>query len=169
MALPLSILKTVLNLNNNCMHIDGCEKASVALHRYGETYEQTQIRVHARPYKRVHMQCPICRKKCPGYDSKYSAESSWRAPNLNGIPVFILYRPQRIKCPEHGVLTEYIPWADGNSRFTEDFNNEIAWMVCRMAKSAIALYAGINWRTVFCKSLLQNGNMYNVEVTAVGG
>ncbi|MGP1349945.1 MAG: transposase family protein [Stomatobaculum sp.] len=38
--------------------------------------------------------------------------------------------------------------ADGDSRFTEDFNNEVAWMVCRMSKSSIALFEGINWRTV---------------------
>jgi transposase len=72
----------------------------------------------------------------------------WRAPNLNGVPVYICYRPQRIHCPEHGILTEYIPWADGNSRFTEDFNNEVAWMVCQMPKSAIALFEDIDWRTV---------------------
>ena len=83
-----------------------------------------------------------------GYDTKYSTESSWRAPNLNGVPVYICYQPTRVKCPEHGVRTEYIPWADGRSRFTADFSNEIAWMVCRMSRSAVALFEDIDWRTV---------------------
>ncbi|MCF0185984.1 MAG: ISL3 family transposase, partial [Bacteroidaceae bacterium] len=44
--------------------------------------------------------------------------------------------------------TEFIPWADGNTRFTEDFCNEVAWMVCRMSRSAVALFEDIDWRTV---------------------
>ena len=148
MASPLSILKNVLNLKHNRMHVTNLEAREETVHRYQETYKQIQIHVHARPYKRIQGHCPICMKKCPGYDTKYSTESTWRAPNLNGVPVYICYQPRRIECPEHGVQTEYIPWADGNSRFTEDFNNEVAWMTCQMSKSAIALYENINWRTV---------------------
>ena len=148
MASPLSILKTVLNLNHNRMHVTSCEQAAVTIHRYGETLQQTRIYVHARPYERIQKLCPVCMKKCPGYDTKYNTESSWRAPNLNGVPVYICYQPKRIECPVHGVLTEYIPWADGRSRFTEDFSNEVAWMVCRMSKTAVALFEDIDWRSV---------------------
>lgn len=148
MASLLSILKNVLNINKNCIHVVNCEETTVTVNRYGESFEQKRILVHARPYKRMQGRCPKCGKKCSGYDTKQSTESYWRAPNLNGIPVYILYRPNRIECPEHGVLTELIPWADGTSRFTEDFNNEIAWMVCRMSKTSIALFEGINWRTI---------------------
>ena len=148
MASPLSILKTVLNINHNRMHVTNCEQTTVTIHRFGEPYEQTRIYVHAKPYERLQRCCPVCGQRCPGYDTKHSTESSWRAPNLNGVPVYICYRPKRIECPEHGVQTEYIPWADGKSRFTEDFNNEIAWMVCRMSRTAIAQLAGIDWRTV---------------------
>lgn len=148
MASPNTILKNALNLNRNCVHIINCEVTTVKIRRFGSVHDQTRIIVHARPYKRTQNRCPVCMKKCPGYDSKYETESSWRAPNLNGIPVFIQYRPSRIECPEHGVLTEYIPWSDGDSRFTKDFNDEIAWMVCRMTKTAIAQFENINWRTV---------------------
>ena len=148
MASPLSILKSVLNLNHNRMHVTNCEQAEVTIHRYGETHRQTRICVHVRPYTRVQKLCPVCRKRCPGYDTKSSTESSWRAPNLNGVPVYICYRSNRIECSEHGILTEYIPWADGTSRFTEDFNNEIAWMACRMSKTCICQFEEINWRTV---------------------
>lgn len=148
MASPLSILKSVLNLNHNYMHVSSLEEKTVTVHRSCETYEQSRIYVHARPYKKVQKLCPICRKKCSGYDTKHDTESMWRAPNLNGVPVYICYQPHRIQCPEHGILTEYIPWADGNSRFTEDFNNEVAWMVCQMPRSSIALFEDIDWRTV---------------------
>ena len=148
MVSPLSILKSVLNLNHNCMHVCNCEKVLVNVHRFGEVHEQLEIHVHAQPYKRVQGLCPVCRKKCPGYDQKRDTPSRWRAPNLNGVPVYICYQPNRVECKQHGVRTEYIPWADGTSRFTEDFNNEIAWMACRMSKTSICQYEGINWRTV---------------------
>jgi transposase len=149
MASPLSLLKSVLNLNKNYMYVEekDCEEVTVTVQKYKETYEQKQIHIHARPYKSKQCLCPKCMKKCPGYDTKYTTESSWRAPNLNGVPVYILYRPQRIQCPEHGVLREYIPWEDGNTRFTADFNDEVAWMVCRMSKSAVCTFEDINWRT----------------------
>ena len=49
-----------------------------------------------------------------------------------GYPVYLFYRRQRIECAEHGVHAEWIPWADGESRFTESFNNEVAWMALQM-------------------------------------
>ncbi len=148
MTLPISLLKNILNIQHNCIHITSCELETVNVHRFCEDFEELRIIVSGRPFRRVQKLCPYCKKKCPGYDTKNNSESTWRAPNLNGIKVFICYQPQRIECPEHGVHTEYIPWSDGNSRFTPEFNNEIAWMVCRMTKSDIALFEGINWRTV---------------------
>lgn len=146
MALPISILKKVLNLN--LMHIEKCEEGITKYQAYGETYEQPSILVHARPFKRNQCRCPICRQKCVMNGHKMEKESSWRASNLNGMPVYILYRPQRIQCPEHGALNEFIPWSDGNSRFTPAFNDETAWLVCQMNKTAISEYLSINWRTV---------------------
>lgn len=148
MASPISILKSVLNLNKNLMHVEDFDETTVNVRRDGEIFKQKRIHVHARPYKRIQKICPVCRNKCPGYDKKRDVPSTWRAPNLNGVPVYICYCPSRIECPEHGILTEYIPWADGSSRFTEDFNNEVAWMVCQMSKTAIAQFMDINWRTV---------------------
>ena len=146
MALPITILKNALNLN--LMHIKKCEEAVTTFQAYGETYEQPSIYVYARPFKRSQCLCPICKKKCVKNGHKMEEESMWRASNLNGMPVYILYRPQRILCPEHGALNEYIPWADGTTRFTPAFNDEVAWLVCQMSKTAICEYLSINWRTV---------------------
>lgn len=146
MALPITILKNVLDFN--LMHIENFEKGVSTYQAYGETYEQQTFIVHARPFKRSQCLCPVCKKKCVMNGHRMDVESSWRAPNLNGVPVYIFYRPQRILCPEHGARNEYIPWADGDSRFTAAFNDEIAWMVCQMNKTAICEFECINWRTV---------------------
>ena len=146
MASLLSILKTVINLNR--VHVENQDLVNVQAKRYGTVFEETQLHVHLRPIKRYQCCCPVCKRKCSGYDYQSDRESWWRASNLNGIPVFLFYRRQRIECPEHGILSEWLPWEDGNSRFTESFNNEVAWMALQMSKLAVSILMGINWRTV---------------------
>ena len=146
MASLLSILKTIINLNK--VHVEKQEMVNVQTERYGAAFEETQLHLHLRPIKRYQCCCPVCKQKCPGYDYQSDHESWWRAANLNGIPVFLFYKRQRIECPEHGILSEWIPWEDGNSRFTESFNNEVAWMALQMSKLAVSIQMGINWRTV---------------------
>lgn len=146
MALATTILNYVLNLKY--FVLSKWENVTLSVSRFNEPVEQKVIYLHGRPYECKRSRCPICRKKCPAYDYKHQEESKWRLPNLNGIPVYVCYRPRRIECETHGVHNEYIPWADGISRFTEDFNNEVAWLVTQMSKTAIATFLGINWRTV---------------------
>jgi len=142
----LSILKNVLNLNS--VHVENQEIMTVLVHHFGELHSEQQIHIHLRPIRRYQSYCPLCRRKCPGYDFKSNGESRWRAANLNGIPVYLLYQRRRIQCPEHGVVAEWLPWADGDSRFTESFNNEVAWMALQMSRLAVSTLTGINWRTV---------------------
>lgn len=146
MASMMSILKTVINFK--CLHVNSVELDIVPIRKHGCLFSQEQILIHACPFKRLQGICPVCRKKCTQYDMKDQHEVRWRAPNLNGIPTYILYQPRRIDCPEHGALTEWIPWADGNSHYTPDFNNEVAWLVTQMSKKAVSEFIGINWRTV---------------------
>ena len=146
MASLLSILKNILNINST--FLDNHKLVTVPVSKFGENFKEKQLHLHVRPILRYQGCCPICRKKCPGYDFKNAEEAAWRASNLNGVPVYLLYRRRRIECPEHGIRAEYVPWADGNSRFTESFNNEVAWMALQMSKSAVSTLMGINWRTV---------------------
>jgi len=62
MASMLSVLKTVIPLNR--MHVEGWETATRTVERFGEAFAQDVIVVHARPFKRVQCQCPVCRKRC---------------------------------------------------------------------------------------------------------
>lgn len=146
MALSITIFKNIIDCKR--MHVEKIEESYATAHAYGEVHEQKRILIHARPFRRDQNCCPVCGCKCIKDGFKQDEESWWRAPNLNGTPVYILYRPQRILCPEHGVHNEFIPWSDGTSRFTPEFNDEVAWFVCQMNKTAICEFEGINWRTV---------------------
>lgn len=116
--------------------------------RFGESFQRNSIELKVRPYKKIRCRCPKCMKVCPVYDHKAKEESSWRANDINGVPVVLLYKPVRIQCPIHGVLNEYLPWRDGTSRFTADFNNEVAFLALTSPKTVVCQYFGINWRTV---------------------
>ena len=146
MASLLSILKNVINLNS--VHVENQNIETVQVRHFGELHDEQQLHVHLRPIRRYQSCCPVCGRKCSGYDYRSNEESWWRAANLNGIPVYLFYRRRRIECPEHGVLAEWLPWEDGSSRFTESFNNEVTWMALEMSKLAVSTLMGINWRTV---------------------
>ncbi len=146
MASPLSVLKKVIPLN--CVHVEGWDTVTKTVERYGQSFEVDEILVHARPFKRQQCLCPECMRKCERDGHRREGESAWRAPDLDGVPVYLMYRPQRIKCPEHGEINEWLPWADGASRFTAGFNDEAAWLACQMSRTAVSCFLGINWRTV---------------------
>ena len=115
-------------LNIKGMHVKKVSTSEAKVKHYGEEYTRLQIDMDVAPFKRLQSLCPVCHEKCSGYDYKSAVPVSWRANSFNGVPVFLHYRPKRIFCPKHGVKTEYLPWSDGNSRFTASFNNEIAFM-----------------------------------------
>jgi transposase len=57
-------------------------------------------------------------------------------------------RRRRLACPEHGVVTEAVPFARPGSGFTRDFEDLVVWLVTKADKSTVATFARIAWRTV---------------------
>lgn len=146
MAFPNSVITKSVSFNHTV--VDSVKYIEGTSVNNGETYKCDRIEMYVRPYKNMSCRCPKCMEKRPIYDHKSKTPVSWRATPINGVPVFLLYSPARISCPEHGVLTEYIPWQDGNSRFTESFNNDVAFLALTVPKTVCAQYMGIDWKTV---------------------
>ena len=65
--------------------------------------------------------CPFCGRICPGDDYATKTPKLWRHVTWNTTKVFFSYRPKRITCPEHNVVTEAVPWARHDSCFTKAF------------------------------------------------
>lgn len=155
-GLNTTILKEIIDLNKNVV-VENVEYCSKEVQAFGELQQQDFLVLGVRPFERDRCRCPVCGKKCVKDGFKQEKPSVWRAPNMCHVPVLITYRPQRILCPEHGALNESLPWADGTSRFTKEFNNDVAWMVRQATKTAVCTYFGINWRTVGnCLQAVQN-------------
>jgi len=60
--------------------------------------------------------CPECGKRCAMAD--HAPERTWRHLDTMQFETRIRARTPRSRCPEHGVKTVVVPWADPGSRFT---------------------------------------------------
>ena len=77
----------------------------------GARIEAERIVVSVRPYKREQRRCPVCGRACDFYDmANRGAPRLWRAMDLARSACYLEYAPCRVRCPEHGVRTEAVPW-----------------------------------------------------------
>ena len=91
--------------------------------------------------------CPICQKKCPGYDHT-TENRRWRCLDLAGNLFYIECTVKRVCCREHGILTEEVPWASHRSSFTYTFEEMVTWLAIHLTKKDTSQLMRINWRTV---------------------
>ena len=57
-------------------------------------------------------------------------------------------RLRRLRCPEHDVLVEGVPFARDGARFTRDFENLVAWLATKTDKTATCRLTRIDWHTI---------------------
>ena len=89
--------------------------------------------------------CPFATKV--GYDTRW-AESTWRHLDLGGSPLVLKMLRRRLRCPEHGVVAQAVPFARSTARFTRDFEALVARLVTRADKTSVSAFTRIAWRTV---------------------
>ena len=100
-----------------------------------------------RPRKGQECRCPECGRKASIYDHARQPRR-WRTMDIGTMPAYIEYRPVRAKCPEHGVVTASVPWAEPGSRFTRVFEDQVAWLAVHCSMKAVSELMRIDWHTV---------------------
>lgn len=90
--------------------------------------------------------CPTCKKPRPVHDTLDARR--WRDLSYGNHVVWLRYAPRRVRCPEHGVHAELVPWAAAGARFTRRCEELIAYLAQQMSKTAVCKLVGIDWRTV---------------------
>jgi transposase len=76
-----------------------------------------EVTLWVRPQQRV-MSCPHCDFRTRHrYDTRV-VDSAWRHLDLGGRVCVLKLRRRRLRCPEHGVLAESVPFARPGSGFT---------------------------------------------------
>ena len=118
----------------------------------GVTVEDASVKNGAlvfavRPRKKERSRCSVCGKRCPGYDAG-SGVRLWRAPDVGRTLVYIEASAPRVKCREHGVVVERVPWARRASTFTRTFEDTVGWATKHMSKTAVGQLMRVAWATV---------------------
>ena len=98
--------------------------------------------------RRRRLICPRCSFSTAHRHDVRSVDSDWRHLDLGVWRVEVRARLRRLVCPEHGVLTERVPFARHRSDFTRDFAALAAWLATRTDKTTITRLLRIHWRTV---------------------
>lgn len=101
--------------------------------------------LHVRPsWKRCR--CGRCGRKTRGYDRQ--PLRTWQHLSWGRVQVYLLYAPHRVECPVCGVRTEALPWAEGNTRFTLDFEEMVAYLAQATNKTKVTELMNISWASV---------------------
>jgi transposase len=98
--------------------------------------------------RRRRLQCPQCSYLTWNRENKQRHDSSWRHLDLGSWRLEVHARLRRLRCPEHGVHVEGVPFARAGARFTRDFENLIAWLATKTDKTATCRLTRIDWATI---------------------
>lgn len=91
--------------------------------------------------------CPHCQQLCPVHD--HAPERRWRHLDALQFRTFLTARPPRVRCPDHGVVSTAVPWADFSSRWTIDLEfRVIETMQACSSLQAAARLLNLSWSTL---------------------
>lgn len=89
--------------------------------------------------------CPVCGKESPGYDSRWRR---WRHLDTCQYKTILEANVPRVECPEHGVVTTSVPWAEPNSGFTAMFEALVIDWLQEATTSAVSRLMGLSWNAI---------------------
>jgi len=90
--------------------------------------------------------CAECGRACPLYD--HQPERRWRHLDTCQLQTILHAAPPRSRCPDHGIHTVKLPWAEPGSRFTALLERlAIDWLLAASQK-AVAERLRLSWDEV---------------------
>lgn len=119
------------------LHLDGITVAKIV-------FSSTAVTITVK-LRRKHLACPLCNFTTKARHDTRPVPSAWRHLDLGVWHLEIRCILRRLRCPNHGVKVEAVPFARAGSRFTEDFENLVGWLATTMDKTAICRLIRIDW------------------------
>lgn len=98
--------------------------------------------------RRRHLVCPCCGYRTGAREGVQAHESVWRHLDLGVWRLQVRATLRQLRCPEHGVRVEAVPFARHRAQFTCDLEDLVAWLATRTDKTAITRLVRIDWQTV---------------------
>ena len=103
--------------------------------------------VDIEPRRNSRPLCPECGKRCTVYDRQ--PQRLYEYLPILVFKTYFRYAPRRVKCPEHGVKVEAVPWAYGKERTTISYQVFLARWAKRLSWQETARIFETSWDTVF--------------------
>lgn len=119
-----------------------------AVHLEEEPEQEPKIIVEIVPRRNGKRLCPKCLKPCVGYGQLPTARD-FRFIDIWGMSVFFRYRRRRVLCRKHGVLAEWLPWAEDKSPLTIPFRLHLAHWAKYLSWQTVAELFNATWSNVY--------------------
>lgn len=91
--------------------------------------------------------CPECGKRCTVYDRQ--PQRLFEYLPVWSFKAYFRYVPRRVKCPDHGVKVEALPWGYGKERMTFSYQIYLSRWAKRLSWKETADIFETSWDTVF--------------------
>ena len=98
--------------------------------------------------RRKRLVCPLCGYATMAREGTQDHESSWRHLDLGVWRLEVRATLRQLRCPEHGVHVEGVPFARHRARMTRDFDDLVAWLATKADKTTITRLVRIDWQTI---------------------
>ncbi len=82
---------------------------------------------------------------CPCYDHRHRR---WRHLDSHGYQSYLVCDVPRVSCPEHGVVTVAVPWADRSGRYTAAFEAMVLAWLRATSVLAVSRQLGLGWKAI---------------------
>lgn len=89
--------------------------------------------------------CPECNRPAPGYDQR---PRRWRHLDTMQYYTVLEANVPRVRCPEHGVRSVTVPWAEPGSGYTAFFEALVIDWLQEGSVRAVARLLGLSWSAV---------------------
>lgn len=109
--------------------------------------ENARIDVKIRAHGQIRPKCSKCQRACPGYD--HLAGRRWTQVPLWNIRCHYHYAPRRVRCPDHGIVVEHMPWNVGKHPLTLGMMAFLSMWARRMSWLETARAFKVSWESVF--------------------
>ncbi|MDZ7660907.1 ISL3 family transposase [Thiohalophilus sp.] len=103
------------------------------------------VEVHVELEDGASLSCPTCGQSAPRYDKR---ARRWRHLDTCQFKTQVVADVPRIQCPEHGVQTIEVPWAQDNSRYTVLFEAMVIRLLKESTASSVSRMMGLSWNAV---------------------
>ena len=97
--------------------------------------------------RRKRLCCPKCSYSTMARENVQDHDSVWRHVDLGVWRLEVRARLRRLRCPEHGVHVEGVPFARDGARFTRDLEDLVAWLMTKTDRTAVCRLVRIDWET----------------------